>query len=79
MAGLLTYSVCFQRLPVRLEMDSGQWLKPLKSSQQRELSPIYTAFPIIRFRNQCTAKVGRLMNGMQVFKENILEWQPILL
>lgn len=36
-AGLLTYSVCFQRLPVRLGIDSGIQLKPLKSLQQREL------------------------------------------
>lgn len=30
MAGLLAYSVCFQRLPVSLGIDSGILLKPLK-------------------------------------------------
>jgi len=67
MAGLLTYSVFFQRLPVRFGMDSGIQLKLLKSLQQRELLPDYTAFPIIRLRNQCSAKVGRLAGGMQGF------------
>ncbi|GAP42607.1 hypothetical protein TBC1_11739 [Lentimicrobium saccharophilum] len=30
MAGLLAYSVCFQRLPVSLGIDSGILLKPFK-------------------------------------------------
>lgn len=65
MAGLLTYSVCFQRLPVRLGMDSGLLLKPVKSLQQRELLPNFTAFPIIRFRNHCAANVGRFVGDKQ--------------
>lgn len=69
MAGLLTYSGCFQRLPVRFGMDSGIQLKPLKSLQQRELLPVFTTFPIIRFRNQCSAKVERYSGAMQVFSE----------
>jgi hypothetical protein len=65
LAGLLTHSVGFQRLPVRFGMNSGNMLKPFKSLQQRELLPDCTAFPIIRFRNHCDAKVLRLNRGMQ--------------
>jgi hypothetical protein len=68
MAGLLTYSVCFQRLPIRLGMNSGFWLKPLLELTAAGTVAEFHGIPFYPFPDHCAAKVGRIPCDVQVFK-----------